>query len=196
MELTEVNQIIWLNVRVFSWNVKRVTAVYSWSFPCGQKAFFSQTLSTNSFHGGWLLFNEMRSVIMVKNQICGGIWVSPCYLILKLVALWELNNFVCLLLCLFGNGLPSQNKVPFLGNNPSLSIFSLSIVSFCVSACQWLTGILFLHLPRVSGTESRVSSHAGGNHQWPATKGGIWECQAPVLSQEVIENVLNGRTLP
>lgn len=62
----------------------------------------------------------------------------------------------------------------------------------CVAAGERLAGILLLHLPRVPGAESGVPRNAGGDHQRPAAKGGVRERQAPLLSQEVTEDVSPG----
>lgn len=58
----------------------------------------------------------------------------------------------------------------------------------CVAAGEWPARILLLYLPRIPGSEGGISRHAGGDHQWPAAKGGIRERQAPLLSQEVMED--------
>lgn len=56
----------------------------------------------------------------------------------------------------------------------------------CVAAGEWPARILLLYLPRIPGSEGGVSGHAGGDHQWPAAKGGVWERQTPLLSQKVM----------
>lgn len=45
-----------------------------------------------------------------------------------------------------------------------------------------LVGLLLLHFPRVSGSEGGVSRDAGGDHQWPDTKGGVGSHTHPLLS--------------
>lgn len=67
--------------------------------------------------------------------------------------------------------------------------FALTALCLSVAAGERLVGILLLYLPGVPGPESGVPSDAGGDHQWPAAKGGVRECQDPLLSQEVTGDV-------
>ena len=67
--------------------------------------------------------------------------------------------------------------------------FALTALCLSVAAGERLVGILLLYLPGVTGAESGVPSDAGGDHQWPAAKGGVRECQDPLLPQEVTGDV-------
>ena len=67
--------------------------------------------------------------------------------------------------------------------------FNVTALCLSVAAGERLVGILLLYLPGVPGPESGVPSDAGGDHQWPAAKGGVRECQDPLFSQEVTGDV-------